>query len=78
MNEKIEFDYSILEGKIKQYYDTQDKFANEIPMGRATLNLKLNNKLDFTAQNIKRISKLLNISDEEIGPVFFKTKSLEN
>ncbi len=74
MNDRIEFDYSILEGRIKQYYDTQDKFANEIPMGRATLNLKLNNKLDFTSQNIKRISNLLHIGNEEIGSIFFKEK----
>mgnify|MGYP003289495932 CR=1 FL=1 len=74
MNDRIEFDYSILEGRIKQYYDTQDKFANEIPMGRATLNLKLNNKSDFTSQNIKRISNLLNITDDEIGQIFFKAK----
>lgn len=74
MENKIEFDYSILEGRIKQYFDTQDKFANEIPMGRATLNLKLNNKVDFTSKNIKRISELLNISPEEIGTIFFKEK----
>lgn len=74
MENKIEFDYSILEGRIKQYFDTQDKFANEIPMGRATLNLKLNNKVDFTSKNIKRISELLNISSEEIGTIFFKEK----
>lgn len=74
MEDKIEFDYSILEGRIKQYFDTQDKFANEIPMGRATLNLKLNNKVDFTSKNIKRISELLNISPEEIGIIFFKEK----
>ena len=74
MSDKIEFDYSALEGRIKQYYDTQDKFANEIPMGRATLNLKLNNKVDFTSKNIKRISELLNIYTEEIGTIFFKEK----
>lgn len=78
MEDKIEFDYSILEGKIKQYYDTQDNFASKIPMGRVTLNQKLNNKLDFTSQNIKRISNLLNIKEEEIGKIFFKEKSLEN
>ena len=75
---RVEFDYSILEGKIKQYYDTQDNFASKIPMGRATLNLKLKNKLDFTSQNIKRMQVLLNNKDEEIGEVFFKEKSLEN
>lgn len=74
MKKRIEFDYSKLEGKIKQYYDTQDKFANEIPMGRTTLNQKLNNKSDFTVKNIMRISELLNIQQEEINDIFFKEK----
>ncbi len=78
MNEKIIFDYSILEGKIKQYYDTQEKFAKAIPMGRTSLNQKLQNNLDFTSQNIYRISELLHISAEEIGEVFFKSRSSEN
>ena len=61
------FDYSALEGKIKQYYDTQDNFAKAIPMGRSTLNQKLQGKVDFTARNIYVIVKLLHISEEDIG-----------
>ena len=78
MKKKIEFDYSLLEGKIKQYYDTQENFANQVPMSRSSLNNKLNNKSDFTLRHIKRFSELLNIAEEEIGQVFFKEKSLEN
>lgn len=78
MKKKIEFDYSLLEGKIKQYYDTQENFANQVPMSRSSLNNKLNNKSDFTLRHIKRFAELLNITEEEIGQVFFKEKSLEN
>lgn len=78
MDTNIIFDYSILEGKIKQYYDTQEKFARVIPMGRATLNRTLQNKNDFTARKIVRICELLNIPKEEISNVFFKTKSSES
>ena len=78
MNTNIIFDYSILEGKIKQYYDTQEKFASAIPMGRTTLNQTLQNKNDFTVRKIVRICELLNIPTEEISNVFFKTKSSEN
>ena len=74
MRKKYLFDFSNLEGKIKQYYDTQDKFCKEIPMSRATLNQKLNNKINFSSDNILKISKLLDISIEEIGLVFFKEK----
>lgn len=78
MANKITFDYSILEGKIKQYYDTQEKFANAIPMGRTTLNQTLQNKNDFTVRKIVRICELLEIPTEEISNVFFKEKSSEN
>jgi len=70
----VKFDYSALEGKIKQYYDTQENFANEIPMARSTLNLKLNGNVDFSSQNIYRMSYLLKIPIEEIGLYFFKEK----
>jgi len=70
----VKFDYSALEGKIKQFYDTQENFANEIPMARSTLNLKLNGNMDFSSQNIYRMSYLLNIPIEEIGLYFFKEK----
>ena len=75
---KIKFDFSLLEGKIKQYYDTQENFAKQVPMSRSALNNKLNNKTDFTPRNIRRFVELLHISDEEIGTVFFKEKGLEN
>ena len=74
MNEIYQFDYSALEGKIKRYYDTQEKFANAIPMGRTTLNLKLNGNRDFTSQNIYRICVLLNIPLEKVNDYFFKLK----
>lgn len=74
MNEKLIFDFSNLEGKIKQYYDTHDNFCKKIPMSRATLSQKLNNKIYFSADNIWKISKLLNISIGEIGDIFFKEK----
>ena len=68
------FDYRALEGKIKEYYDTQDNFALAIPMSRSTLNQKLQNKVDFTSKNIYAISKLLNINDSDIGKYFFTQK----
>lgn len=74
MNDKFLFDYRALEGKIKQYYDTQEKLAEAIPMSRSNLNQKLQNNNDFTSTNIYKIAKLLDISIEEIGEYFFKTK----
>ena len=70
----IEFDYSALEGKIKQYYDTQDNLAKEIPMSRSSLNQKLQGNVDFTSKNIYRIANLLKIKKEEISYYFFTLK----
>lgn len=72
--DNFNFNYSALEGKIKQYYDTQDNFAKAIPMGRSTLNQKLQGKVDFTSKNIYTIAKLLNIPKEDIGKYFFTLK----
>ncbi len=72
--EDIQFDYRALEGKIKQYYDTQDNFAKAIPMSRSTLNQKLQGYVDFTSKNIYKISELLHIEAKEIGVYFFTQK----
>ena len=72
--DSFNFNYSALEGKIKQYYDTQDNFAKAIPMARSTLNQKLQGKVDFTSKNIYTIANLLNISQEDIGKYFFTPK----
>ncbi len=72
--EKILFDHSALEGKIKQYYDTQDNLANDIPMSRSSLNQRLNNNLSFNTQDIYRICKLLHIPLAEVETYFFTIK----
>lgn len=77
MNHKICFDYSALEGKIKQYYGTQEKFAMAISMSRSKLNQVLQNKSDFTSRKIQTICKLLDINNSEIPEYFFKPKSSE-
>lgn len=74
MNGKIEFDFSELEGKIKQYYGTQDEFAKAIPMSLSSFNQKLNNRVAFSNQTIKKMATLLNIETDDIGRIFFKVK----
>ena len=71
---QVKFDYSALEGRIKQYFDTQDNLAKLIPMSRSTLNQKLQGYVDFNSKNIYLISKLLKIKKNEIGDYFFKAK----
>lgn len=74
MKEKTIFNYSALEGKIKEVFDTQENLAAAIPMSRTSLNNKLQNKVDFTSSDIWRIAQLLNISSSELDTYFFKEK----
>lgn len=45
---KMEFDYSVLRGKIRELYGSEKAFASAIVMASATLSMKLNNRREFT------------------------------
>ncbi|WAW14645.1 DUF739 family protein [Peptostreptococcus equinus] len=66
------WDYSKLLGKIKEKYGTQDKFAKELGMSATTLNLKLNNKLEFTQKQMFLACDLLNIDRSKTNDYFFE------
>lgn len=71
------FNYDKLLGKIKEICKTQDVFANKIGISKTALNLKLNNKADFKAREIKKACCLLDISESEIPAYFFCVESSE-
>jgi hypothetical protein len=61
-----------LKGKIRgSRYKTLETFSSEIPMTTATLSLKLNGKSSFTTPEICKMSKLLDIKEEEMLRYFF-------
>lgn len=70
----MEFDYSKLLGRIKEYGHTQDTLAKAIGITESTMSLKLNNKAPFKQVEIRMIAKALDISDSEIGAYFFAQK----
>ncbi len=70
----MQYNYSLLRKKIKRNFDTQDEFANAIGIGRVTLSQRLNGKSFFSQNEIEKISKLLNISKEDIPKYFFNKK----
>lgn len=65
-------DYRKLKGRIKEKYDTQDRFAKALGIGRVSLSQRLNNNLDFSQKEILRASELLEIPTEEIPAYFFR------
>lgn len=70
----MQFDYSKLLGRIKEFGYTQENLAKEIGMTKVTMSLKLNNKAFFTQPEIEKIRQLLRIAYNEIGAYFFTPK----
>lgn len=70
---RISFDYSKLAGRIKEKYDTQAAFAKELGLSPAALSQKLNNKADFSQEEIVLAAELLELPD--LKSYFFCVKS---
>lgn len=74
----MQFDFSKLLGRIKEYGYTQERLAEEVGMTIATMSLKLNNKAYFKQPEIEKIRKILRIDIDEVGVYFFTQKVQEN
>lgn len=70
----MEFDYSKLNGRIVEKFDTQTKFASNITMATPTLTRKLHNESNFYQDEILEFCKLLEIEVTEIPEYFFTLK----
>lgn len=70
------YDFSKLEGRIREKLKYNNVFAEKIEISTASLSSKLNNKTDFTASEISRAIEpdVLDIPINEIGEYFFKEK----
>lgn len=68
------YDYSKLEGRIKEKFGTQAKFAEAIELSERSLSLKLNSKRDFKQNEISKSCTLLDIAYAEIPAYFFTLK----
>ena len=67
----MNFDYSKLLGKIKEKFGTQGKFAIAMGVGLSSLNQKLNNKAEFSQNEMDRACELLGIGKEKLSTYFF-------
>ena len=67
---KMFFDYSKLNGKIKERFNTQGAFARALGISTTSLSKKLHNKTEFTQSEITRAKSLLDIDATE--PYFFE------
>ena len=68
------FNYSKLRGRIREVCGTQEDFAKKMELSTVSVSLKLNNKVEWTQQEINRASEVLNIPDGKIYSYFFTEK----
>lgn len=63
--------YSKLRGRIREKCGTQEHFANLIGMNPSSLSLRLNNRTEWSREEIVKSAHILGISFLEIGEYFF-------
>lgn len=70
----MSYDYSKLSGKIREVYGTQAAFAEAMGMGATSLNLKLNNKSEWSQDEMEKAMDLLSIPRTSVRTYFFTHK----
>lgn len=63
--------YSKLLGRIREFGFTQKSLAKKMEINPCTLSLKLKGESVFTASEIDRLCRILDIAKEDIGDYFF-------
>ena len=72
------FDYRKLRGKIVEVYGSQTAFVKAFGVSENTFSMKVNNKVRFSANDIIKICRMLDIPKNEIGEYFFTLKVSKN
>ncbi len=70
----IEYDYSKLKGKIKEYFPTQSIFAEKLGISNTSLSYKLNNKTFFDQNEIRKSIDIFQLTPKEAYDYFFTIK----
>ena len=65
------FNYSKLRGRIREKFSSEGRFADAMEMSKQTLSAKLNNRIQFTQDEIRLANMLLDIPADEIAAYFF-------
>ena len=68
------YDYSKLKGKIIEKCGSQTKFKELMGISHTSINKKLNNKVQFTQEDIEKAIEILELDKKDIPLYFFTTK----
>lgn len=74
----MQFDYSLLKGRIRQVLNTDKNFAAAINRTPQFVSSVLTGKSHFAPQDIIKACEVLNIKPEEIGDFFYTLKVYES
>lgn len=67
----MKYNYNKLKGRIKEFFGTQELFAESINLSTTSVNNKLNNKTPWTQDEIYSSILKLHINPNEIQEIFF-------
>ena len=67
----MSYDYGKLKGRIKEKFGNQENFALAMGIGLSTLNLKLNNRAEWSQEEMKLSMILLEEPISDIPLYFF-------
>lgn len=70
----MEYDYSVLRGRIKEKFGSESALTSAIGMNRSTFSQKINNQSEFTQQDMIQIMSALKEDTWQIGLFFFTPK----
>ena len=73
--DRVQYDFSLLRGRIAQMFRSQSAFAREMGTPVPTLSRKLNNTSEFTGSEIDRAMQLLDIPGTDVRLYFFSPKN---
>lgn len=73
----MEYDYDKLIGKIAEKFRTRGRFAVAMGVSERTLSLKMNNRIDFTQDEIIKACEILEIKHSDI-PIYFFTQIVQS
>lgn len=68
------YDYSKLDGKIKEIYGTQSKFAKDMGLSERSVSLKMNGRVPWSQPEMQKAIDILHIQLNELQDYFFKIK----
>ena len=67
-------EYSKLRGRIVEKFGSQKRFSAKIGLSEQSVTAKLNDRTDFSKEDILLWSKTLDIEQDNIGAYFFEDK----